>query len=192
MNRTCNRWNNEAREYLDAYDCILDEMIRAMTGAKLTDSISRNFIVQMIPHHRAAIEMSENILNYTDDLALREIAEQIIKEQTKSIADMQSIQCSCGRWRNSCRELRSFEDRMKKIMRVMFERMKNACAGSCVSVDFMREMIPHHMGAVEMSQTALEYRICPGLQPILRAIITSQKRGIRQMECLLAHYGCGR
>ena len=53
---------NSARNYLKEFYDILDEMIEEMTEVKLTDSISHNFIMQMIPHHMAAIEMSVNIL----------------------------------------------------------------------------------------------------------------------------------
>lgn len=56
------RLSNVTKNYLSAFNCILDEMIQRMTEAEQSDSISHNFIVQMIPHHRAAIEMSENIL----------------------------------------------------------------------------------------------------------------------------------
>lgn len=49
-------------------------MIQGMTSPELSCSISHNFIVQMIPHHRAAIEMSHNLLCYTTDIALQNIA----------------------------------------------------------------------------------------------------------------------
>lgn len=77
---------NITKEYLDTFYCILDKMIQGMTEAELSDSISYNFIVQMIPHHRAAIEMSHNILNYTTNLSVQKIATNIISEQTKSTA----------------------------------------------------------------------------------------------------------
>lgn len=46
-------------------------------------------------------------------------------------------------------------------------------------------MIPHHMGAIRMSENALRFPICPELIPILTAIISSQKRGVQEMEKLL-------
>ena len=73
------------KAYLAQFYHILDEMITGMTNAELGESISLNFIHQMIPHHRAAIEMSRNILQYTTSPALEQIAENIITEQTKSI-----------------------------------------------------------------------------------------------------------
>ena len=90
MNRQC-RFDNAAKEYLYTFYGILDEMIWCMTGAELSGSISYNFIMQMIPHHQAAIEMSKNILKYTENKTLCKIAEQIIEEQTKSIKNMQKI-----------------------------------------------------------------------------------------------------
>ncbi|MCM1091693.1 MAG: DUF305 domain-containing protein [Butyrivibrio sp.] len=176
--------------YLSAFYCILREMICGMTNASLTDSISHNFIVQMIPHHRAAIQMSQNILKYTSDKELQRIATGIITEQTKSIEDMLAIEKSCGCFTNTYPKVQEYQRQMDCIMRTMFAQMQNACATERLNCDFMREMIPHHEGAVRMSETTLQYAICPELRPILRAIITSQKKGIRQMQNLLCRLGC--
>ena len=67
-----------AENYLNEYRRILDNMIDGMTRAPLTDSISNNFIVQMIPHHMAAIEMSENLIRFTKDETVQSIARNII------------------------------------------------------------------------------------------------------------------
>jgi len=189
MNRQCG-FDNSAKEYLYTFYGILDEMIWCMTGAELGESISYNFIVQMIPHHQAAIEMSKNILKYTDNKDLRKIATGIIEEQTKSIRNMQRIRECCCRMKNSGEDLRSYQSKTEKIMREMFSGMKSACASNRVSCSFMWEMIPHHEGAVRMSENALCYSVCQELVPILQAIITSQKRGIRQMKELLRCMGC--
>ena len=111
------QFSDVTKQYLCCFYEIPDEMIGRMCGAELTDSIGCNFIVQMIPHHRAAIGMSRNLLQYTTLVPL--------------------------------------------------------------------QMIPHHEGAVRMPENALHYPICGELVPILQAIITSQKRGIREMEQLL-------
>ena len=67
------------------------------------------------------------------------------------------------------------------------------CAGPAtrrVDCDFLREMLPHHKGAVEMASITLQSDICPELVPILQAIITSQETGIAQMEALAASLRC--
>ncbi len=182
--------SGDAKRYLRRFYEILGEMIRGMTGAALTDSISHNFIVQMIPHHRAAIEMSESLLMYSELAPLRRIAENIIKEQTQSIEDMRRALPFCGTKRNSRVELSGYGKRFEEITLVMFSQMRSACSDNDVNADFMREMIPHHQGAIRMSKNALQYPICPQLDPILQAIVTSQKRGVREMESLLRQITC--
>ncbi len=182
----CNQQlSGDAQKYVRRFYEILDEMIRGMTDAELTNSISHNFIVQMIPHHRAAIEMSESLLKYSELDPLRRIAENIIKTQTQSIADMKKALPRCEMKLNSRIALSLYRKRYGEITRKMFSEMRNACSDNDINADFMREMIPHHQGAIRMSKNALQYPICPQLDPILKAIITSQERGVREMESLL-------
>lgn len=184
------RLSNVTKNYLSEFNCILDDMMREMTEAELNDSISHNFIVQMIPHHRAAIRMSENILKYTTDVSLQDIACGIVNAQTKSIEDMEGILNCCSARRDCEQDLRLYQRRTEQIMQIMFSNMGGARATNAINCDFMWEMIPHHMGAVEMSNNALQYDICPELKPILEAIITSQERGIVEMRNLLRCLGC--
>lgn len=81
-------FSDVTQKYLCRFREILENMMTGMTEAEITDSLSHNFIVQMIPHHRAAIEMSQNLLQYTTLLPLQKIAQEIIKEQTESIQHM--------------------------------------------------------------------------------------------------------
>ncbi|MDE7194606.1 MAG: DUF305 domain-containing protein [Oscillospiraceae bacterium] len=181
-----NRFNNggAAENYLNEYRRILDKMIDGMTRAPLTDSISNNFIVQMIPHHMAAIEMSENLMRYTRDETMQSIARNIISEQTQSIANMKAVYSTCLTLINPARAVSAYENRINSIMCAMFSQMKTARSDGNINCDFLREMIPHHLGAVRMSETALHFNICRGLVPILNEIIATQRRGIRRMQSL--------
>ena len=173
------------REYLCRYREILDTMIREMTCAELNGSISHNFIAQMIPHHRAAIQMSESLLKVSDYGPLGRIAENIIQEQTQSIARMEASRRVCGEVQNTEQELCRYARRFHQITQRMFAQMASARADCNVNADFMREMIPHHQGAIRMAKNALQYPICPELVPILEDIITSQEKGVEEMEKLL-------
>ena len=193
MNRTGNNrscFSQVTQKYLNTFDCILNRMIEGMTCAELTNSISHNFITQMIPHHRAAIEMSENILQYTTDLTIQGIAENIICEQTKGIADMEAILSCCGNMTNSRESVCRYQSQIEPVFNTMFNRMRTAKATNDINCCFLREMLPHHEGAVAFSEITLNYDICPQLVPILNSIITSQKRGICQMEKLLETMCC--
>lgn len=184
------RLSNVTKEYLTVYHCILDEMITGMTEAEETDSISYDFITQMIPHHRAAIEMSHNILKYTTNIPLQEIAEGIIAEQTKSIENMRKIQTVCAGKNNPAMDLALYRQKNSQILQTMFLEMRNARTTNQINCDFMWEMIPHHMGAIRMARNTLQYSICPELKLILESIITSQEKGISQMQALLRAMNC--
>lgn len=189
MNRSCNL-SNVTNDYLAAFDCILCDMMDEMTHADLSDSISHNFITQMIPHHQGAIEMARNLLRYTTNIPLQNLALKIITGQTKSISDMQAALCKCKAVHNCKDDLCCCQTRTKKIMQTMFCEMKHACTTNCVNGNFIREMIPHHCGAIAMSENTLRYCICPELIPILDAIIRTQRREVRQMRCMLRCMGC--
>lgn len=177
--------SENAKTYLEQFREILQEMEQNMTCPELTDSISHNFIVQMIPHHRAAIEMSRNILRYTTCPALERIAQNIITEQTESICQMEETLSCCANCCNTEEALCRYSQRFRCITETMFRRMGSACGTNCLNADFIREMIPHHQGAIAMSENAQRFPICPELQPILESIIGSQKRGVREMQRLL-------
>ena len=175
--------------YLNRFYSILDRMIQDMTNARLGNSISVNFMTQMIPHHRAAIEMSQNLLQYTILLPLQKIAQEIIKEQTESIQHMREMLPCCSRQANSQQDLCLYEKNSRQIAHNMFSQMKNARSCNDINANFIREMIPHHEGAIRLSINALRYPICPELLPVLQSIVKSQERGIRRMKRLLRHGG---
>ena len=173
------------KAYLDSFYKILNTMISEMRSAPITNSISDIFIRQMIPHHAAAIEMSKNILLYTTNLELQNIALNIIAEQTKSIANMQVIHQQCSLMTNTNYEIAQYMNAFKEISETMFYEMGTAPITNGVNANFVREMIPHHEGAIRMSNNVLQFNSCSPLKPILYAIIATQMKGIKQMHQLL-------
>jgi len=174
--------------YLDDYYEILNEMRRRMTSVTLTDSISRDFIVQMIPHHRAAVEMCENVLRYPVSEPIQTLARTIVSQQTRGIAELEALLTPCTSARNEPREVRRYLRRNAQILNALFYDMAHV-SGVGIERNFLREMIPHHEGAVRMSENALEFCVCLPLRPLLRGIIETQEREIVEMRQLLAGMG---
>ncbi len=175
----------EEKDYLSHFYFVLDTMIGAMTDVKETDSISYNFITQMIPHHMAAIEMSNSILKYTECAPLSNIAETIVREQTKSIENMRAVMEECGMLKNPAQDRVLYRRITDNILSEMFDAMETAEVTENINADYIREMIPHHIGAIRMAENALRFSVCPQLVPLLQAIITSQKQGVCEMQRLL-------
>ena len=182
--------NESTRKYLQAYFDILDRMIRAMTQAELEDSISHNVIVVLIPLCLAGVEMSENILGYTNEKMLISIAENIISEETECVEDMRNIIDKCTQKRNNARQLCQYQSRTDEIIQTMFTQMRTTRADNRQERNFIREMIPRNRGAVSLCTNAIRFGVSAELKPILNKMIMSHKKIIMQLQRVMQLLGC--
>ena len=189
MKNTC-LLSEDAKTYLCCFYQILDEMIQSMTTAGLTQSISHNFIVQMIPHRRAAIQMSQNILRFHPSQPVQRFAQRVIDQQTREIAQMEAALPAGSQLANPTADLRLCQRRMDLIYREMYAKMGSAPENNARAAVFLQQMIPHHQGAVRMAENALKYDVCTELVPLLRTIAVRQRQDIAQMRSLLCTSRC--
>lgn len=182
--------SDESKHYLNCYYQILDEMIQAVTTARLTQSISHNFIVQMIPCHRAGERMCRNILEVSNDPAVRRLAQQIAAQRARDIQRMEEQLPACAQLLNPHPDLRLYQRRAELISREMFARMGTTPESNALNAVFLRQTIPHHLGAVRLTRNALCHEVCTALPPVLRSIADTQRRELRQIQALLRRMGC--
>ena len=199
MNRQCHtharssesgQLSHVAKDYMDAFFCIVEQMMNDMMRAALCGSISHNFIVQMIPHHEAAIGMSENILRYTTCMPVQTFAESVIGEQSESIAQMQSILQECSMQCNSEQDVRRYQCEADQVMNAMFEELSRMCASNRINADYLRAMMIHHRGGIALCECTLRYDLCPQLRTMLPEMIMSQRKDMQQMRRILRCAGC--
>jgi uncharacterized protein (DUF305 family) len=72
---------------------------------------------------------------------------------------------------------RAFKDADMKMMKDM-----GVVYSGKADVDFVRKMIPHHQGAIDMAQVELAHGTDPQLKKMAQKIIDDQKKEISQMQ----------
>jgi uncharacterized protein (DUF305 family) len=104
------------------------------------------FMSQMITHHQGAVDMAEQTLKVAQRPETKQEAQKIIDSQTGEIAQMQGW---LKEWYDTAPS-KEQQDLMQKDMAAMM--------GMPITDDamFFAMMIPHHQGAVEMSQLAVD------------------------------------
>jgi uncharacterized protein (DUF305 family) len=146
-----------------------------------------DFARGMIPHHQGAIDMAEIVLRYGKDASVKKLANEIIGAQKTEIAQMQAWLAKNGSQPASGDTaviIKAFTDvntGMHKDMTMTFSN--NA------DVDFMRGMVPHHVGAVDMAKVLLQFGRDPELRKLADDVIRTQNEEIALMNDWLKKNG---
>lgn len=77
---------------------------------------------------------------------------------------------------------------MDDAMAIMEDGMKRAPMNGVTEKDFIRMMIPHHQGAIDMAKAVLLYTEDPELRNLAQGIIVEQQNEIRVMQAWLQRH----
>ncbi len=130
------------------------------------------FIDGMIAHHQGAIAMAEEALEQAEHPELRAMAQDIIQVQQAEIEQLRS-------WREEWYP--NVED-IDVTGMDMGDMEVAADDGRPFDQRFIESMIPHHQGAISMSQAALERAEQPEIRQLAENVIQVQQAEIEQME----------
>ncbi|WP_199336968.1 DUF305 domain-containing protein [Oscillatoria sp. FACHB-1407] len=151
------------------------------------ESFDLRFIDAMIPHHEGAVAMAQEALQKSNRPEIQQLAQAIIDAQEQEISELKE-------WRTAWYPSAGDEPMMYSAemghMMPMTEEMRSSmmmngdlgAADDQFDLRFINAMIPHHQGAIDMAQQALEKSDRPEIQELAQNIIDSQQQEISQME----------
>ena len=136
----------------------------------------------MIHHHRQAIELSQNVRSHDDvEARVSSAARFIIQDQKNEITTMRAwLQA----WDNAHDGHEHDPDMPGMLAQARVDEVAEL-ATPAAEVAFLRAMIEHHEGAIEMSQAYLPVQTNAFVRSTATHIITEQTTEIRYLRGLL-------
>ena len=138
------------------------------------------FIAEMVPHHRAAVEMAQVALKRGQHPEVKQLARAIVSTQTEEIRDLEAI------------HQRLFDEPLAGADHGTLGLLEHqmGMSGDMSVLDtaepfdraFIDMMVPHHQGAIRMARIELAQGQDGELMQIAEAIIAAQSREINEMN----------
>lgn len=138
------------------------------------------FLAGMVPHHQSAIEMAEVARAEAEHAEVGRLADAIVTSQSEEIEQIEAI------------HERLFDEPVGEMdhpsmgldARMMGMDMKMSMLEDAKPFDrqFIDMMIPHHQGAIRMSQIELEEGEDDETKALAEEVIAAQSREIEQMN----------
>ena len=184
MEKAKNTLNNNTKRYFENYFSYVDEMIENISNLKESRSISNDFIGIFLPYNIASIKISKNILEFSSNIDIQQIAAQIITqgEEFLNFASLRRNECKI--LENSNIAITLFSALSQNITDNMFKDMKAAPLSEKTEFSYIKEMIPHRMGGIRLCETVLKFDICPYLFEVANTTLQTSKEQIRQLQLL--------
>lgn len=99
--------------------------------------------------------------------------------------DISSATCKCGMTHSM---MMSHKNDILKMMDTMMTAMDTAPLDASPEGNFLRQMIPHHEGAIEMAKYEIANGKDPQMLQLAKSILTEQQGEIAEMRALLRLY----
>ena len=168
-----------------AFDGAMTSMMKGMMAAP-TAKPDLDFMQGMIPHHQGAIEMSKVVLQFGKDAEVKTLAENVIKAQEGEIALMKGWleKTDTSKLVESPEAAKGNTDAMNVMMKNMTMTYSDDA-----DVDYIKGMIPHHQGAINMAKVALQYAKDPDVLKLAGEVVKAQEVEISFMQDWLKRMG---
>lgn len=138
------------------------------------------FLDTMIAHHQGAVDMAQLVPTRAQHVEIQQLAKSIIAEQRREIAQMKDWR---AKWFGEKlpainMDLPGMREGMKGMDLAKLDGLKE----NSFDLEFIRQMIPHHEGAITMAKDVLTRDTNADLKTLAESMIRTQEAEIKQMR----------
>lgn len=151
----------------------MDRKMMAAVGVNVGDT----WTAKMIEHHQGAVDMSRIVLAQNPSPEAAKLAQQTIDRQSNEIEELRAMRQQGSPNPQSAEPYRS-------SMMGMHQTMMSA-KGEDASETYLRKMLEHHKGALEMSDLALANGVAGKLRATVQKTRSDQQKEIAMIEGVL-------
>lgn len=138
------------------------------------------FLDTMIEHHKGAVMMAGPATVKAMHPEIKSLATDMISSQQGEIAQMKVWR---DKWFAGAAPAVNMEmPGMTDSMKGMDMKILTVVSGNDFDLSFIKQMVPHHEGAVTMANDALQRSSKPEIKTLAAAIIKAQESEIKQMK----------
>ncbi len=141
------------------------------------NGIDRAYVDDMIPHHVAAVEMARLALTQGESEYIRALGASIIRSQNAEIATMRAMSAKLR-----LAGIGAVDMRLSQAQMGMDHDMSHLAGISPFDVPFVDMMIPHHQGAITMSNVLFARGVGRRTRALAEQIVSAQTREILAMR----------
>jgi len=176
-----------------AFTLANNQMMRDIAdGAPLTGDADADFARLMITHHRSAVDMARIELQYGGDQAVLGLAKRIAAQQSE-IDQLTAWQkthpttAPAGAAADGAAANAAYATASDRMMSGM---MGDSMAHSGnADRDFVKMMIPHQQGAIDMANVQLRYGRDPELKALAQKVVSTGQAEMTEMNAWLKTNG---
>ncbi len=138
------------------------------------------FLDTMVAHHQGAVDMAAPCPAKAMHAEIKTLCSNITSSQQKEIDQMKSWR---EKWFSGAAPAMNMEMAgMKDSMKGMDMKKLGALAANDFDLEFIKQMMPHHEGAVIMAKEALQKSTKDEIKTLANAIIKAQEAEIKEMK----------
>ena len=174
----------EGKAFTTAHNLMMRDM-----GGSLSGNADVDFARLMIPHHQGALDMADVEINYGKDQTVLALARRMSAAQQPEIDRLTA-------WQKAHSAPASIAtNAATAAYGAASDKMMNGMMGDSMAHsgnadrDFVKIMIPHHQGAIDVANVELKYGSDPDLKALAQTVVTAQQAEIDEMTTWLTANG---